>query len=170
MTKLFTKGQLTAIVVLRVLIGWHFLYEGIAKLLNPYWTSAGFLMDSQGVFSGLFKALASNTTILKVVDFLNIWGLIAIGVGLILGVLTRAATISGMVLLALYYLCNPPFIGYTYSLPSEGSYLLVNKVMIELAALGVLAFFPSGKAIGLDRLIWHRKRQDSAKCKGGTHE
>jgi thiosulfate dehydrogenase [quinone] large subunit len=170
MTKLLTKGQLTAIVVLRILIGWHFLYEGIAKLLNPYWTSAGFLMDSQGIFSGFFKALASNPTILKVVDFMNIWGLIAIGVGLILGILTRAATISGVVLLALYYLCNPPFIGYTYSLPAEGSYLLVNKVLIELAALAVLVFFPSGKAVGLDRLIWGGKRQDPVKLKGGTHE
>ena len=35
--------QLYGLVVLRVLIGWHFLYEGIAKLLNPYWSSAAFL-------------------------------------------------------------------------------------------------------------------------------
>ena len=27
--------QLYGLVALRVLIGWHFLYEGIAKLINP---------------------------------------------------------------------------------------------------------------------------------------
>ena len=37
----YTNFQTTALVVLRVLIGWHFLYEGLAKLGNPYWTSAG---------------------------------------------------------------------------------------------------------------------------------
>ena len=37
----YTKWQLTVLVVLRILIGWHLLYEGIAKLLNPNWSSAG---------------------------------------------------------------------------------------------------------------------------------
>ena len=32
--------QFYGLVVLRVLIGWHFLYEGVSKLINPYWRSA----------------------------------------------------------------------------------------------------------------------------------
>ena len=39
----------------------------------------------------------------------------------------------------------------------EGSYLLVNKNLIELAALAVLWLFPTGKIIGLDRLIFSLK-------------
>jgi len=30
-----TRGQQTALVLLRTLIGWHFLYEGFVKLVWP---------------------------------------------------------------------------------------------------------------------------------------
>jgi len=150
------KGGMTWMVVLRVLIGWHFLYEGIIKLANPNWTSVSYLMDSQGFMSELFRSMAANPTFLQVVDFLNIWGLMAIGLGLILGVFTRISLISGIVLLGFYYLSHPPFVGLKYALPMEGSYLVVNKILIELAALVVLLYFPTGKTVGLDRLIFKR--------------
>jgi thiosulfate dehydrogenase [quinone] large subunit len=156
----YTRTQLTALVVLRVLIGWHFLYEGIVKVLNPYWSSAGFLLETKGIFSGLATSLVANPAALRVVDFLNTWGLIAIGLGLIAGCLTRISTISGIVLLFLYYVFNPPFIGYTYSTPVEGSYLIVNKNLIEMCALFVLAIFPTGTIIGLDRLIFMKKKPE----------
>ena len=41
----YSRFQLTSLVALRMLIGWHLLYEGIAKILNPYWTSAGYLLS-----------------------------------------------------------------------------------------------------------------------------
>jgi thiosulfate dehydrogenase [quinone] large subunit len=151
-----TRFQATTLVVLRLLIGWHFAYEGIAKLLNPYWTSAGFLADAKWLFKGTFLRLAADPGALGVVDALNAWGLTVIGLALMLGVLTRAATVAGMVLLLLYYVVAPPFIGYAYAMPSEGSYLWVNKVLIELAALLVLLAFPTGAEFGLDRL-WTRQ-------------
>jgi len=146
--------QLTALVALRMLIGWHFFYEGLTKLLNPYWTSAGYLSEAQWWFQSMFLNLAANPSALAVVDFLNAWGLVFIGLGLMLGCLTRAATIAGIVLLALYYIAAPPFVGYAYSMPAEGSYLIVNKVLIELAALLVTLAFPTGRLVGLDRLIF----------------
>ena len=154
--------QLSALVALRMIIGWHIFYEGLAKVLSSYWTSADYLSASQWWFSSLFVKIAASPTPLGIVDFLNKWGLIAIGLGLMLGCLTRAATIAGIVLLALYYIAAPPFAGYTYSMPAEGSYLLVNKILIELAALVVLLAFPTGRIIGLDRLIfWNRGSQEA---------
>ena len=68
-----------------------------------------------------------------------------------------------MVLLALYYIAAPPFAGYTYAMPAEGSYLVVNKVLIELAAVVVLLAFPTGMLFGLDRLIfWKRTNEFQA--------
>ena len=153
----YTNIQLAALVTLRVLIGWHFLYEGIVKLLNPYWSSAGYLVESKWLFADGFTSIVANPTALAVVDFLNVWGLIAIGLGLLLGCLTRTASIAGIVLLFLYYVSNPPFIGHTYTTPSEGSYLIVNKNLIEACALLVLTFFPTGSIIGLDRIIFKKK-------------
>jgi thiosulfate dehydrogenase [quinone] large subunit len=155
----YSKNQLIWLVILRVAIGWHFLYEGLAKLANPNWSSVGYLLDSQGFLKGFFYFLASDPTLLNIVDILNVWGLIAIGLALILGAFTRVAVISGIFLLAFYYLSHPPFIGLKYAVPSEGSYLIVNKILIELVALVVLLLFPTSKNIGIDRFIFSRARK-----------
>lgn len=154
----YSKWQLIWLVALRVVIGWHFLYEGMVKIVNPNWSSVSYLLDSSGWFEEWFLSIAANPDLLRVADFLNIWGLIAIGAGLILGVFTRVATWSGILLLIFYYLSHPPFIGLSYAMPMEGSYLIVNKVLIELIALIVLLVFPTSKQIGLDRFIFNRKK------------
>jgi len=149
----YSSPQLIALVALRFTIGWHFFYEGISKLTNAYWTSAGYLEASQGFMSELFVDLASNPSTLVFVDFLNVWGLILVGLGLMLGVLTRTATVFGIIMLLLYYLAAPAWPGLVYSLPAEGSYLIINKTLIELCALLVTLFFPTGHLVGLDRLL-----------------
>jgi thiosulfate dehydrogenase [quinone] large subunit len=158
--KTYSQAQLFALVALRVLIGWHFLYEGLAKIANPYWSSANYLLESKWIFSGLFTSIVGNPAALKIVDLLNEWGQITIGVGLIAGCFTQVATIAGIVLLLLYYVSTPPLVGLTYSIPTEGSYLFVNKNLIEMAALIVLALFPTGTIIGLDVFIFKGKANE----------
>jgi len=152
-TQPFTNLQLSALVILRFLVGWHLLYEGISKLLTPGWSSAGFLGESQWIMSGISNWIISNNNVLNVVDFLNTWGLIAIGLGLILGLFTTLASFSGAILLLIYYFNNAPIIGIEYTIPSEGNNLLVNKTLIEAMSLFVLAVFPTGSIIGLDVFI-----------------
>jgi len=149
----YTGFQAAMLVLLRILVGWHFMYEGLAKIFNPYWTSAGYLAESKWWFSGWFHDIAANPTLLTIVDYVNEWGLLVIGIGLMFGLLTRTVTVAAMVLLFLYYLAAPPFVGYVYSMPTEGSYLIVNKVLIELVAVAVLLAFPTGRTYGLDRFI-----------------
>lgn len=150
----YTSAERFVLVALRILIGWHLLYEGFAKLLIPNWTSASFLKESQWILKGFSGWIISNPVVLNTVDFLNTWGLIIIGLGLILGLFTRIAAISGATLLLVYYLNNPPLIGLEYSVPAEGSYLVVSKTLIESMALVVLAVFPSGYFAGLDILVY----------------
>jgi thiosulfate dehydrogenase [quinone] large subunit len=148
------RFQTGAIVALRMLIGWHFLYEGLAKLTNPYWTAAGYLAEAQGPLGSLFVRLAASPTAVTIIDYANAWGLTLIGLGLLFGLLARPAAIAGIVVLALYYIAAPPFPGLEYSMPAEGSYLVVNKVLIELAALVVVLAFPTSRRYGLDRLLF----------------
>lgn len=149
----YSGAQLAALVVLRFAIGWHFFYEGVAKLINPYWTAAGYMESSQGFLSGLLLDLASDPGRLAVIDALNVWGLILVGLGLMLGGLTRTASVFGIIMLLLYYLATPPWPGLVYTLPAEGAYLIINKTLIELCALLVTLFFPTGHIVGLDRLL-----------------
>lgn len=147
--------QLYAMVGLRVLTGWYFLYEGIIKLLHPGWSAFGFLMSTEGVFSGFFHSLAENSVSLDVVNFLNIWGLIAIGIGLITGTLARIASLAGALLVFLYYLAHPPTIA-AQLMPGSEQALWVDKNLIFTLLLIVLYAIPTSQVIGLDRLIFNK--------------
>jgi thiosulfate dehydrogenase [quinone] large subunit len=152
-----SKWQTGLLVTLRFLIGWHLLYEGLFKLLKPEWSSHGFLEGSQWILSGIAGWIASNPSVLSAVDFLNTWGLICIGLGLILGLFTRSAAIAGALLIGLYYLFNPPLVGITTLAPMEGNYLIVNKNLIEAVMLLLLAASPAARSWGLDSLFANRK-------------
>jgi thiosulfate dehydrogenase [quinone] large subunit len=157
----YRGNQLTSLVILRVLIGWHLLYEGIVKLLNPYWSATEYLRESQWILTTLLRWMTENALIMQIVDLINIWGLIIIGIGLIAGFATRAVCVAGILIIFLYYFANPPFIGITSPLPVEGNYLFVDKNLIELGSLLVLYMFPTGHIIGIDRYIPSLKRGDS---------
>ena len=156
--------QLSFLVFLRVVIGWHFLYEGISKLLTPGWTASGYLSVLKWIFAGMFNWLASSQAAMFVVDLLNIWGLILIGLALMFGCFTRAAGVSGMALLLLYYVANPPFVGMDFGIVTEGYYLIVDKNMVELAALAVIVLVPTGTFLGIDRYrLFLREKRRPAK-------
>ena len=148
-----SRGAMIAITALRVLVGWHFLYEGIAKLTAPSWSAAGYLKQARGPLADLFRDLASRPNLLANADLITMWGLTIVGVCLVLGLLTRLASLGGIAFILLFYLCNPPFIGYFYSIPTEGSYLIVNKNLVELCALIVIFATGSGRFAGLDRIL-----------------
>ena len=147
------KGLNIILVLLRTFIGWHFLYEGISKLYSPAWSSYSFLISSKWIFADYFQAIAANPVALGIVDFLNIWGLILIGLSLFFGIFTRYSCGFGIIMLLLYYIAYPPFLGMDYGVPAEGHYLIVNKNMIELLALSVFVIIPSRYLPGFDRLI-----------------
>jgi thiosulfate dehydrogenase [quinone] large subunit len=67
--------------------------------------------------------------------------------------LSRLSSIDGDCLLVVYYLFHPPLVGLEYSKPPEGSYLLVDKNLVEACALFVLVMFPTSHITGLDRFL-----------------
>jgi len=149
----YTKLQSFALVILRITIGWHFLYEGGVKILNPHWTAKSYLLDSGGFLKGFFELIAGNQTLLSISDFANAWGLALIGLSLLLGIFTRYSSIAGIVLLLLYYLSHPAFPGIEYLFPSDGSYFIINKTLVELFAMLVVFAFPTSHIFGLQRII-----------------
>ena len=157
----YSESQLTGLVILRILIGWHFLYEGISKIINPYWSSAAYLLDSKWILSSLAKTIVANSTLLSFVDLINMWGLTLVGLSLLLGLFSKYGALVGMGFVLLYYLFAPPFIGLEYGKPGEGSYIIVNKNLIEAFALYVLYLFPSSQLIGMDRLLNSSKSNSS---------
>lgn len=148
-----SRSAMIAITVMRVIVGWHFLYEGIAKLTSSSWSAVGYMRVSRGPFAAFFKWIASQPQLLDNANMITMYGLTIVGVLLMLGLFTRLAAVGGIGFVLLFYLCNPPFVGYFYSIPTEGSYLIVNKNLVELGALAVILLTRSGLFAGLDRIV-----------------
>jgi len=153
-TSKLTSAQIAVLVFLRILVGWHFLYEGVIKAYNPSWTSRGYLL-SASILKPFFTWLASDSLI-SVVDNANIIALIAVGISLLVGIKVKWGCIAGMVLLLLYYLAHPPLPNLPQG-PSEGSYWIVNKNLVEMAALLVIYEFPLTSVFGLENLFTKKK-------------
>jgi len=154
-----TSLQQVSLVLLRTLIGWHFFYEGYTKLLQPAWSragapvaawsSAGYLKAATGPFADSFHALG-NASWIGTLDIAIASALVAVGVSLLLGLFTQIGCLGAFGLLAMFYVSAIPM-----GLPeprSEGTYLLVNKNLIEATAVAVLFSFRTGRIAGLDRL------------------
>jgi uncharacterized membrane protein YphA (DoxX/SURF4 family) len=147
------------LTILRILVGWHFLYEGITKLINPAWTAKYYLLGSKWIFADIFHWMATSENILKVVDFLNIWGLILIGLSLFIGLFVRWSSIAGAMLLFFYFVAYPPISGYTLGVVAEGNYQWVDKNLIEFLVLIVFAFLSRDFFYGADRWLLHWKEE-----------
>lgn len=154
-----STAQQTLLVVLRTLVGWHFLYEGYVKLLTPAWgpdglplaawSSSGYLRGATGPFASVFNALGSSPWI-GTLDQTVAIALVVIGLSLMLGLFTQLGCMGAIGLLTMFYLSAIP----TSGLPEprmEGTYLLVNKNLVELAAIVVVFVFKTGRIAGLDR-------------------
>src|SRR5262245_26211634 len=169
----FSPAQKVGLILLRTLIGWHFLYEGYVKLLLPGWTrdglplarwsAAGYLKGATGPFASYFHGLADGSW-LPTLDGAIPVALTLIGLSLILGLFTDAGCVAALGLLTLFYVSAIP----TTGLPephAEGTYLFVNKNLVEAAAVFVLLAFRTGRIAGLDVL----RRPRSAR-RAGTEE
>ena len=164
-----TTVQQAALIVLRTLVGWHFLYEGVYKLVwpawsragapLPHWSSAGYLRGASGPLAGVFHALAGSP-LLPYVDLAMPIALAVVGLLLMLGLFTRVACLGALALLALFYVSAIPTAGVTQP-GAEGAYLLVNKNLIEAAAVFVVLTFHTGRVAGLDLLRERRWRADA---------
>jgi uncharacterized membrane protein YphA (DoxX/SURF4 family) len=86
-------------------------------------------------------------------DAIVTYGLLAVGAGLLLGVLTRTACLAGAAFLLLFYLAIPALPDWPASPRLEGFYLYINKTFIEMLALLTLATTRSGRWFGLDALL-----------------
>lgn len=146
------------ITLLRMLVGWHFLYEGLFKLVQAGgWSAEGYLRSSQWFAAPLFHKIAATPWLMKTVDQLNMWGLTAIGLALIIGVLVRPAAFFGFVLLLFYYVAQPPFLAPS----ADGHFLWFDRNVVEAAAMVALMLVPSyslgSYIVALPRKLFKRR-------------
>lgn len=131
-----TTPQKISLALLRVSIGWYFFWAGFTKVLDHTWSAEGFLLHAT-MFPG-FYTLFTSPTILPTINVLNSWGLLLIGVALVVGVTVRLSAFFGVLLMFLYYF------------PHENMHsFIVDDHIIIILGLCISALFDSGNAFGL---------------------
>ena len=116
--------------ILRVLVGWLFLYAGSWQILQSY-SAAGFL-NHVVTFHAFFAPFATPA-MLPYTDFLMKWGHLLIGLSLVSGLLVRVSGPFGILLMIMYHFAHMdwPFIENHLSLFVD-YHLVYAKVIVYL--------------------------------------
>ncbi len=139
----------------------------VDRLDRDYKTALRSMLESDQVARGPAPVPKSK---LEKIDLLTMYGLMAIGGGLILGLFTRIFSLAGAIFLASIVLAQPVWPGiYPPLPPSAGHSLIVNKEFIEMLALLALAATPVGRWAGLDFFIYSLFVRPCCGGKGARH-
>jgi 4-hydroxymandelate oxidase len=152
-----TSGQTLALTLLRVAIGWPLLYQGFALLLRTGGNCADCPSSSTWISVSFFRWIAETSWAMKTVDTVNMWALTGLGLCLMLGYLTRFASLGGAALLMLYFVAHPSFATNAVPWGLPRSYLIIDPTIVEVIALAFLALAHPSSLYGLDRLLFKRR-------------
>ncbi len=157
------KARERGLVILRIVLGFGFLYAGLEKWLNfgggdTPWSAFGFLKFGTGgtipnmvghtdpmshnPTQAFWAGLAGDPTLLGIANFLVVFGELAIGAALILGVATRLSGALGALMMFLFWIAAWDF-----------QYGIVNQQFVYMVGAAVLAYASAGKVLGLDALL-----------------
>lgn len=134
-----------SLFILRISMGWLFLYAGLIKLFDSEWSVTGYLGGAKTLTP--FYNWLLQPEILPIINIINEWGLTLLGVSLILGLFVRLSSFSGAVLMFLYYF---PVLDF----PHVGTHgYLIDEHIIYALVLVFLAIARAGRFWGLDALL-----------------
>ena len=133
------------IFLMRVLIGWMFLYAGASQILHGE-SSVGFLTHVK-TFHDTFAAFATPT-LLPITDVLMKWGHLLIGLSLVSGLMVRVSGPFGILLMVTYHFAHMdwPFITDHHS-------MLFDYHATYAVVIAYLMLHRAGHAFGLDGFV-----------------
>ena len=154
-----TTTKAISIAALRITLGLGFLWAGLEKVFQFAGTgafnAAGFLTHATGgaipgsaataivnPTHAFWVSLGTNAGAVSAINVLVQGGEIAIGLALILGLATRFAAISGVLMMGLFYVAN-----WSFATGPFNEQFMYGAVAIVLALVG------AGEYFGLDALI-----------------
>ncbi len=151
------------LALLRIAVGAGFLYAGLEKVFDfagagAPWTAAGFLKFGTGgtipnmtglpdpmshnPIQGFWGGLAADPGLLGLINFLVVFGEVAIGIALVLGLATRLAGALGAIMMFLFWLAAWDF-----------EYGPVNQQFVYMILSAIVAYASAGKTLGLDEKL-----------------
>jgi len=139
-----TVASYTMLLV-RLVVGYWFLHAGWTKFAfvagEPF-SAAGYLANAESPIAWLFAIVAETPWLLEFTNFMIPLGEFLIGLGIILGALTRLAAFFGGFLMVLFYLGN-----------ADWAHGYVNGDLMGLLLFAIVGIFATGRILGVDTLL-----------------
>jgi thiosulfate dehydrogenase [quinone] large subunit len=133
----------TLILYFRVLLGWTFVYAASHQVLVPGWSVSGFLSHTK-TFHGFF-AVFTTPAMAPITSFPVAYGHLLIGLSLVVGLLVRASTAFGILLMFVYWMAHMdwPYI-------ENSNNFIVDYHLVYAGVLAYLFVTRAGEIYGLD--------------------
>ena len=131
------------IFLLRIALGWVFLYAASHQVFVPGWSVAGFLEHTK-TFHGLFS-IFTGPGIAPIISFLVSYGHLLIGLSLIVGLAVRVSAFFGILLMLLYWMAHMDF-----PYISDQNNFIVDFHIVDALVLALLIVKHAGHVWGLD--------------------
>lgn len=147
MTTTRSNTEKSLLFLLRISLGWVFLWAGIRQVFMTSGWSAGQFLAGAKTFPAFF-ALFTDPTILPIISFLVKWGHLLLGISLMLGVAVRLSGTIGAVLMMLYYFprLDFPYVGGV-------QYFIVEYHLVYAMGYAYLAATRAGEVWGLQHIV-----------------
>jgi thiosulfate dehydrogenase [quinone] large subunit len=155
------RSHQIGVAILRVVVGVIFLWAGLAKILGPDpFDASGFLQFATGgtlgwpfvaapvegeiynPTNGLWTGLGQNSGAMGIITILVPWGQIGIGIGLILGLLTRFSAAMGTLMMLFFFLAAWEF-----------EHGIVNQHLTYAVVTFFIGLIGAGNYFGFDRSL-----------------
>lgn len=131
------------LILTRVVFGLFVLWEGVQRLITDTWSAGPALLEAS--FAPTIFAWFADPARIELVSKLNIWGLIIVGIALIIGFRLRFFSLIGIILMIAYYFLN-------FDLSTLGTtHILVDHHILYILLFIILNNMNAGKYWGLDR-------------------
>lgn len=132
----------------RISVGGLMLNSGLEKVLDPNWSALEYLQKAK-TFPELYAWFAAPANI-GWVNFINEWGILLLGVSLILGIGVRLSAFLGGILMLSYYFSKLDF-------PKTELGYIVDYNLILGFLLFYFAVIRAGRTFGIDS-FWAKNR------------
>ncbi|MFB6096603.1 MAG: DoxX family membrane protein [Haloferacaceae archaeon] len=135
------------VLSLRLMMGWAFAYSGFTKLTGPEaFSSAGYLVNVAATngnpLAGAFAWMGATPWFVAFADVAVPWGELFIGLGLLVGLLTRLAAFFGALMMLMFYFGN-----------WDITHGVINGDFAYMLVFLAVAAFGAGRILGLDQYV-----------------
>lgn len=138
-----TSTERGLIFLLRIALGWTFLYAASHQVFVADFSIVGFL-NSTKTFHWLFQPLTAPA-IAPVVSFMVAYGHLLIGLSLISGLMVRVSSAFGIFIMLTYWLAHMDF-----PYISDHNSFIIDFHIVDALVLGLLIATRAGHVWGLD--------------------